>query len=209
MKGCRPLTHDEVRLVKTLFTGKLKKRNLALFIFGCNTGFRISELLAITLDDVLEESGKIKTHITVARKNMKKVGEKTSGRTVLLNAAARNILVPWLKQMAGAMCDNKADFLFQSLSPKNSAITRKHALRVLKKVFDAAGIVGKTGTHTMRKTFADRIYNHFLRMAAAGEQVEPIRATAKALGHAPITTTDQYLSFRNEDVEIAINSIEI
>jgi integrase len=63
-------------------------RNKALFILGVRSGFRISEILSLTVGDVLQH-GKVMDHVTVARKHMKK---KTEGRGVPLHPEARAAL---------------------------------------------------------------------------------------------------------------------
>jgi integrase len=52
MKGCRPLSDEEVKLISQSFGGTFGKRNKALFVVGYRTGFRISELLSLRVDDV-------------------------------------------------------------------------------------------------------------------------------------------------------------
>ena len=58
--------------------------------------------------------------------------------------------------------------------------------------------IGKLGTHSMRKTFADRIYDRL-----DGD----LAKTQKALGHKNINSTVQYLSFREEEIDEAILAI--
>jgi len=53
LKGCRPLTDDEVKLINQSFGGTFAKRNKALFILGVRSGFRISEMLSLKVGDVL------------------------------------------------------------------------------------------------------------------------------------------------------------
>jgi integrase len=52
MKGCRPLSEAEVALVSRGFSGAHAARDKALFILGVKSGFRISELLSLTVGDV-------------------------------------------------------------------------------------------------------------------------------------------------------------
>ena len=52
MKGTRPLDNTEIRLVSSCFDGTFEARNRGLFMLGVSTGGRISELLALTIDDV-------------------------------------------------------------------------------------------------------------------------------------------------------------
>ena len=56
MKGTRPLDNNEIRLVSACFTGTYEVRNRGLFMLGVSTGGRISELLSLTIGDVLSET---------------------------------------------------------------------------------------------------------------------------------------------------------
>ena len=56
----------------------------------------------------------------------------------------------------------------------------------------------------MRKTFANHVYRQLCQRRAAGEAIDPLRMTSKALGHRSITSTDGYLSFLEADIEAAI-----
>ncbi len=205
MKGSRPLTAQELATVKPLFSGRMARRNLALFCLGINTGYRIIELLSLTVGDVIDKNGDFQEYASVARRNMKGSHE---GRAVPLNASARNALRPWLKQLEQLGYGHKDDFLFQSQKAGNAAINIKTAWRVLEDAYRAGGLTGRLGTHAMRKTFANTIYSHFLARVASGEMIDAFRCTSKALGHNDIKSTDQYLSFRNEDVYMAIHALE-
>ena len=52
MKGCRALKSEEVMLISDSFYGKYERRNRALFLLGCKTELRISELLSLRVKDV-------------------------------------------------------------------------------------------------------------------------------------------------------------
>lgn len=132
--------------------------------------------------------------VTVARKNMKK---KVEGRTVLLHPDARASLREWVGQLDswGVPDDH---FLFLSRKGENRPMSRVHAWRILHGAFEAGGLKGKLGTHSMRKTFANRIYEAL--------NFDLVR-TQKALGHRNINSTVSYLSFREEDIDSAILAI--
>jgi len=205
MRGSRPLELSEIKKVKKLFKGPMKNRNYALFILGANTGFRISEILSLRLEDVLEEDGQFKKRLTVFKRNMK--GKKTS-RTVLLNKAARDGILPWLKELTKMDIIHKDDCIFRSIRG-NYSISRTQAWKILTNTFREADLNGKLGTHSMRKTFANNIYKYFLIKVAAGEPLDAFRSTSKALGHSDIKSTDQYLSFLEEDVDKAIENVGV
>jgi integrase len=85
--------------------------------------------------------------------------------------------------------------VFKSRTGSNQPTTRIQAWRILQEAFAANELTGKLGTHAMRKTFANRVYeklNHDLVKSQ------------RALGHANINSTVQYLSFREEEIDAAI-----
>lgn len=172
---------------------------------GVNTGFRVSELLSLTLNDVLERTGEIKKHITVYRRNMK--GGHDS-RTVRLNPQGAKAIRPWLEILRGMGIWHKEEPLFLS-SRLDKAIDRNQAWKILAKAYKTAGLTGRLGTHCMRKTFANMFYNHQLDLVAKGYGVDAYRNTSKALGHRSLNSTDKYLSFKNEEIEAGILAIGI
>jgi site-specific recombinase XerD len=80
MKGSRPLTDQEVKNVSRSFAGKFASRDKALFLLGTKTGFRVSELLSLQVQDVYKH-GQAMDRVSVRRANMKGKGE---GRTISL-----------------------------------------------------------------------------------------------------------------------------
>lgn len=206
MRGSRPLTAEEAAQLKVLFSGKMATRNLALFLLGANTGFRITELLSLRLGDVLEDDGRIKTRIMVSRRFMK---GKRSSRNVYLNEFARKGLRPWLVVLREGCVIHRDDFVFRSYGHGNKAIGRVQAWKIMTKVYKAAGLTGKLGTHAMRKTFANNIYQQLLNRVAGGEAIDAFRAVSKALGHSDIKSTDQYLSFRTEEIDETIAGVGV
>ena len=192
MRGCRPLSNKEVSQVKKYFaqkTSKHSKRNLALFLLGVKAGFRISEILSLRLKDVFD-NGEIARRVTVARRNMKR---KLEGRSVILNDEARQAIAEHIQ----AERLQPADFLFKS-QKSQSAITKTQAYRLLISAFRACGIAGNTGTHSMRKTFAANIH-----LALGGD----VFKTQQALGQKNISSTICYLSFREDEIEKAIEAL--
>ncbi|MGE4297016.1 MAG: tyrosine-type recombinase/integrase [Desulfovibrionaceae bacterium] len=199
MKGCRPLTVEEIDAALGTFQGRFALRNRALFMLGIKSGFRIRELCSLRVRDVIQR-GHIKDDVTVARRNMKR---KQEGRTVFLNDKARAALVAWLPELYRRGYASPESFVFQSQKGFNRPISIVQGYRVLQQVFDALGMTGNLGTHSMRKSFANAVYAAFL----ARGQSDPLRMTAKAMGHKSIDSTDRYLSFRREEVNDVIRGL--
>jgi site-specific recombinase XerD len=75
------------------------------------------------------------------------------------------------------------------------AISREQAWRILTEAFAANQLTGKLGTHEMRQTFANRVYERL---------GHDLVKTQRALGHKNINSTVAYLSFQEEDITAAI-----
>ena len=190
MKGCRPLTEDEVRDVAASFGGRFVLRDRALFMLGVKSGFRVSELLSLCIGDVVK-NGRLVERVTVGRQHMKK---KIEGRTVILNAEARDALALWIAvlQEQGA---TRSSPVFRSRKGADRPISRKHAWRILTEAYAANELTGTLGTHAMRKTFANRVHVLLGR---------DLVKTQRALGHKNINSTVSYLSFLEEEIDAAI-----
>ncbi len=193
MKGCRPLTDKEVARISGYFASRDARRDLALFVLGVKTGFRISELLSLRIGDVLAGEG-IVDRVRVYRRNMKK---KREGRTVVLHPLAKQALAAWLQELQGRGRTDPETAVFLSRKGDALPISRAQAWRVLQVAFEACGVLGQTGTHSMRKTFAKNMYS-----ALGGDIIQ----TQRALGHRNINTTVQYLSFSEKEIDAAILS---
>jgi integrase len=188
MKGCRPLTDNEVAQVASSFGGKYAARDKALFLLGLKSGFRISELLSLQVGDVYQH-GQLVDRVTVRRANMKR---KTEGRTVLLHPEAKAAIAAWLLEAEL----QPTDHLFQSR--QGGAMTRQQAWSILQEAYKTNGLTGQLGTHSMRKTFANRVYD------ALGHDLVK---TQRALGHKNINSTVSYLSFAEADIDAAVLAI--
>ena len=195
MIGCRPLTPEECRRVEAAFTGETEHRDRCLFVLGYTTGFRISELLALRIKDVLD-GPRIAELVRVPRRAMK--GRKRS-RTARLAPRVAPVLTEWLDEIEAM--DLFAPELPLFLSRKHlRPITRQQAWRILKAALSAAGVYGpdfSLGTHALRKTYADRMYAHY------GD----IFKVQQALGHVSPASTANYLSFREDEQWEAVDAV--
>lgn len=185
MKGMRPLTDAEVARV----LAQLKPRDRCFFVLGLRTGFRVSELLSLSLGDVWQ-NGAVPAAVAVARKAMKGQGE---GRTVPLHPQARTELDAWAGELVARGAGPGAP-LFPS--QKGGAISRMQAWALLTQAYKRAGLSGRgIGIHGLRKTFAGKVYERL---------GHDLIKTQQAMGHKSVTSTAAYLSFADSDVNAAI-----
>ncbi len=93
-------------------------------MLGCFSGFRISELLSLTVGDVVEHGRIVKT-VSVRRSNMK--GSR-GGRSISLNPKAKKALEPWLAQL-GDVLSSSPCFLLGRATRASAGLRRIESLR--------------------------------------------------------------------------------
>lgn len=191
MRGCRAFTNEEVTAILGAFSGKYAKRDRALFLIGIKSGFRCSEMLSLTVGDILQHD-RLVDRVYVRRKNMK---GKAQSRSVILHPEAKAALSDWLAEMNHFETVTAKTFLFKSRKGNNCPMTREYGFQRLKAVCDSLGIGGRIGVHSLRKTFAGKVYD-FLN--------HDLVKTQRALGHRCVSSTVQYLSFREEEIDAAV-----
>ncbi|MGM0846439.1 MAG: site-specific integrase [Bacillota bacterium] len=118
------------------------QRDYLFFVLGVNTGSRISDLLQMRVRDVWDGER--------AKDFFSPPGIEN---TFYLNNAVKSALKDYIAQSSLT----EEDFLFKSRKNK-FPITRQQAYRIINKAAQEAGIEGKVGTHTLRKTFGYHAY---------------------------------------------------
>jgi len=197
MKGTRPLDNDEIRRVSAAFTGTFEVRNRGLFMIGVSTGGRISELLSLTIGDVYQNSRPVTD--LLYRKSIVKGGEVS--RAVPVNVDGRDAiktLIDWHWAKYSDLDDNRP--LFPSRNKQGRvAMNRQTAHEMLKVAFIAAGLNGKIATHSLRKSFAQRVYEH------AGN----IYLVQELLGHRNVATTQKYIGVNYATAREAVEAMAL
>ena len=197
MKGTRPLNNDEIRRVSNCFDGIFEARNRCLFMIGVSTGGRISELLGLRLGDVYQ-NGRPVTDLLYS-KSIVKGGEVS--RAVPVNRDGRQAvdeLISWHIDYYG-MTENDRPLFPSRNGQGQKPLSRRKAHDVLKMAFEAAGLNGHIATHSLRKSFAQRLY----------EQTGDIFAVQEMLGHRSVATTQKYLGVNYASVRDALEQISV
>lgn len=128
------------------YLAKRSKRNRLLFVLGCNSGLRVSDILALDVKDVRN-----KTHI--------ELNEKKTGKCKRFPNNNK------LKKLINDFIKDKVDDEPLFLSQKQMRLDRSQVYRMLNKACKASGIDANIGTHSMRKSFGYHHYNQFKDVA--------------------------------------------
>lgn len=204
MKGTRPLDNAEIHAVASHFTGAFAVRNRSLFLLGVSIGGRINELLSLTVGDVWQH-GKPVTDV-LYDKSIVKGGEVA--RAVPLNADGRQAvedIINWHTEKFGGLLgevDKDTPLFVSRVKNKNGTpkrMTTQAGSDAIMAAFEAAGLNGKLGTHSMRKSFAQRLYS----------QTNDIFVVREMLGHKNVATTQKYLGVNYAEVREALELMSV
>ena len=197
MKGTRPLDNDEIRRVSECFDGTFEIRNRGLFMLGVSTGGRISELLSLQIGDVWQNRAAVTD--LLFDKSIVKGGEVS--RAVPVNIDGRDAidaLIAWHKAKYRTLASTRP--LFPSRNKNGRvAMNRQTAHEMLKKAFETAGLNGKLATHSLRKSFAQRVYEHS----------DDIYLVQELLGHKSVATTQKYIGINYATAREAVETMAL
>jgi integrase len=186
---------EPVRDIKKIEDMKvyLKGRSLrdhALFVVGINVALRISDLLKLTWNDVLDKNKKSFKSIRLVE------GKTQKKREIRLNKASQRALRGLLDSLHTY---NMGDYVFQSREGVNKPLTRQQALNILKDSAKSVGIRDNVGTHTLRKTWGYHAWKSGFNPALIME----------TLNHSNLSMTKRYLGIIQDDINNMYRNLNI
>lgn len=147
-------------------------RDAALIELLYGTGARISEIMNLTVDEVMvleETEGMLRI-----------VGKGDKHRVVPVGSMAQKALQRYLVRSRPQLAKGKSHALF--LNKRGGALSRQSAWQILKNSARRAGIHKDISPHTLRHSYA----SHLLEGGA------DVRVVQELLGHSSVTTTQIY-----------------
>lgn len=167
------------------FKAKLKEKNYRdymVFTMGINVGLRISDLLPLRVEQLLD-----KQYLEI-------VEEKTNKpKRFLINSQIQNEI----KMYVEALGLEPSDYMFNSRF-KGKHLSRIQCWRVLEATAKELGIEG-FGTHSLRKTFG---YHHFKRN-------KDLAMLQKIFNHSSQSVTLAYIGLTDEEIDKTIEDFFI
>ena len=172
---------QSIALLKSV-DGEYKERDYCILTLFLNCGMRLSELVGINMNDIMEN-------------NMLRIfGKGRKERIVYLNEACNHALQEYLKVRPEDSEDKNALFI----SKRNKRISKETVQFMVYKYIDKIGL-GEQGysVHKLRHTAATLMYQH--------GNVD-IRVLKDVLGHEHLDTTEIYTHLSSKQVQNAINA---
>ncbi len=163
---------DKKRIRKVeRFLAKRSQRDLLLFVMGTNTGLRVSDILALDVEDV-----KNKDFIDIIEK---KTGKH---KRFPINDKIKDLIQKFT-------LNKKAEEpLFKTIY--QNRMERTYAYRIVNKACKKVGMQEKIGTHTMRKTFG---YHHY-------HKFRDVALLQKIFNHYSPSVTLRYIGIDQEEI---------
>jgi integrase len=165
--GLRP---DQVHFVAEYLRGTYRYGELyrLLFLTGCNTGLRASDLRRLSVGQM--DAGELDLE------------EKKTGKTrhIVLNACIRQVYAEY-RRRAGVLYWAPPAFVFEL--QRGGAACVKYIHLLISEACASLGYGGSFGSHTMRKSFAREIYR----------KTKSRRVLQELLHHSKPSVTDAYI----------------
>jgi integrase len=194
----RAFTPEEISTLDQFLTARGRQRERLFIILAVSTGFRASELLQLTVAQLLGPKGEVAREVSIARKCLKGGrGVHAKGirsRRVPLGERARGAIADYLVSMK--VHPTGDTFVFQSRKGVNQPIGRCQAHHLLKSIAREAGLdAARLGCHSARKSFARMVH------AAGGND---LIKTQRLLAHASPLTTSKYLQTTEAELDAVV-----
>jgi integrase len=164
-----------------------KPRDLLLFTLGINNGLRISDLLALKVEDLKDlKPGQVL-----------KLRERKTGKAnvLMMNKTSYRVFRDYLKTMN----PQETEFIFKSAKGDNKPLGVPYASQLIKGWCREVGLKGNYGSHSLRKTFG------CIQRRKFGVSWEIL---GKRFNHSSPATTQRYLGITDREVNgILLNEI--
>ncbi|MDQ0228430.1 tyrosine-type recombinase/integrase [Metabacillus niabensis] len=132
------------------FLRQENERNFVMFVLGISTGLRISDILKLKKEDLLQ------SHINI------KETKTTKAKRIKIPGYIKKDIMPYVKKL------NDGDYVIKSRQGENRAIDRSTAYRILRNAAEHIRL-SEIGTHTLRKTFGYHFYKKTKNIALLQE----------------------------------------
>ena len=178
----------ELKALANYFLKRGELRNYCLVVLGAHTALRVSDLLALTWEDVYDFDRRC------FRERLVVTEQKTGkSRNIALNREALHALSLYFPHHQGK-------YIFSNHRHDEKPISRVQAWRILRGAADELGLSGHIACHSLRKTWG---YNAWSRAKIPPEVIMMV------YNHSSFAVTQRYLGITQDDLDLAYRSMRM
>lgn len=180
MNFVQPIRNPEKIVAMKRYLMEKSHRNYILFVIGISTGLRISDILKLKKEDLLN------THVILRETKTKKQ------KRIRIPPSVRREFVDYAKTL------DTGDYVVKSRQGENSPIDRSTAYRILREAAEYVGL-SEIGTHTLRKTFGYHFYH----------QTKDVAMLQEIFNHSSPHITLKYIGINQDAMDKAMMNFKI
>lgn len=207
-KAKRALSQKEIDAIFSVtrnhFVRTGRYRPLLFFAIGLYTGLRVSDILSVTWENLLDGYSTLPTYhqkedfFLIKEKKTQRFGVE---RKIYINTELR-MVINYIFRCRGNR-RKRTGFVFRSPS-RGGPVKPESARKKFYQFLDEVGldhIKDRIGSHSLRKTFALNLFRALGSNENAKEHVRQV------IGHKSTTTTEVYLGLDNESLRDAYHAL--
>lgn len=175
----------KVQAMKDLLK-KENKRNYIMFLLGVGTGLRISDILELKKEDLMN------THLVFKPKKTNKTKKSNKYQRLRITPSIRKELIEYANTL------EDGEYAIGSRQGVNKPICRSTAYKILRQAAKVCH-VHEIGTHTLRKTFGYHFY----------KQTGDIAMLMQLFNHSDPAITLRYIGITQDTMDKAMESYRI
>ncbi len=169
------------------YLAKHSLRNQLIFVFTCNSGLRISDVLKLNVEDV-----KNKQYVEIIEKKTGKY------KRFPLNEKLKGLIKKYLlyeRSRTYSITDNEPLFV----GKKHCRLDRSQVYRFINDACKKVGLQGNYGTHSGRKSFG---YHHY-------KKFHDVALLQKIFNHSSPSITMRYIGIAQEELDESYKNFEL
>lgn len=168
------------------FLARHSRRNQLIWVFGTNTGLRVSDILNLNIE-------------SVENKSYVEIYEQKTGKykRFPLNKKLKDLIKLYLVERVRTYAIGGDEPLF--VGKKHCRLDRSQVYRFINDACEHLGITANVGTHTMRKTFGYFFY----------KQNNDVALLQKIFNHSSPSITMRYIGIAQEELDESYKNFEL
>jgi integrase len=170
---------EKIEAMKNYFKQR-SNRNYMLFLLGINIGLRVSDILLLKKEDLLN------THVSIRETKTKK------RKRIRIPPGIRKEVTEYAQRL------NDGEYAIRSRQGDNRPIDRSTAYRILREAAEYVSL-SEVGTHTLRKTFGYHFY----------QQTKDVAMLQEIFNHSSPDVTMRYIGINQDSMDKAMMKYKI